>query len=134
MFAGLIAGAVFGAVLSALLPDLLRRAMPALIGLRGGFVGWTIHLSFSAVFGVVFAALDGSLGWEDAAARSAALGLAYGGALWLVNVGFIWPLWLQTVGFSITPEFAYFDSPIPLAGHLLYGVVLGATYPYASRV
>lgn len=57
------------------------------------------------------------------------LGIVYGAVLWLVNLAFIWPVWLNAVGFPPGGTMAVpFLQPRPLVGHLVYGGILGAGY------
>ena len=91
-----------------------------------------IHLGYSLAFGALYAAVV-YRGWlrpyVDRPATGAVVGGAYGVVLWIVNVAVVWNL-LQafvmptTVGGSIVG---------PLAGHLVYGVALGALYPVLRR-
>jgi len=132
MEAGLIGGLVMGVLFSLLMPPVIENAIPALVGLSGGIAGWLVHMSISAVFGVVFA---GALTQPRLAAvveslgGGVSLGLAYGVILWIVAAGFVMPLWLSTVGFPAPP-------PLPNLGlmglftHLVFGLVLGGSYHY----
>ena len=133
--AGLIGGLVMGVLFSLLMPPVIENAIPALVGLSGGIAGWVVHMSISAVFGVVFVAalthprlatLAESLGGV------VGLGLAYGVVLWVVAAGLVMPLWLSGVGFPNPP-------PLPnlalmgLITHLAFGLILGASYHYLRR-
>ena len=130
--AGLIGGFVMGVLFSLLMPPVIENAIPALVGLSGGIAGWVVHMSISAVFGVVFV---GALTPTRLAAVAESpggvvgLGLAYGAVLWAVAAGVLMPLWLSTVGFPSPP-------PLPnlalmgLITHLVFGLVLGASYHY----
>ena len=102
--AGLAGGVVFGIMLTMLMPAVIGQAIPALVGLSGIVAGWTVHLAYSAVFGLVFAAAVGTFDVPDAVGQNAALGMGYGGLLWLVNIVLVWPLWLQVVGFPKRPR------------------------------
>ncbi|WP_236045073.1 DUF1440 domain-containing protein [Haloarcula nitratireducens] len=128
--AGLIGGLVMGVLFSLLMPPVIENAIPALVGLSGGLAGWVVHMSLSAVFGVVFVA---ALTQPRLAAAAESLGgvvglgLAYGVILWVVAAGVIMPLGLSAVGFPNPP-------PLPNLGlmglltHLVFGLVLGASY------
>ncbi|MBX0325997.1 histidine kinase [Halomicroarcula sp. F13] len=130
--AGLIGGLVMGVLFSLLMPPVIENAIPALVGLSGGVAGWVVHMSISAVFSVVFAA---ALTQPRLAAAAellggvVGLGLAYGVILWVVAAGVVMPLWLSAVGFPSPP-------PLPnlalmgLLTHLVFGLVLGASYHY----
>ena len=130
--AGLIGGFVMGVLFSLLMPPVIENAIPALVGLTGGIAGWVVHMSISAVFGVVFVA---ALSHPRLAAASESvgavvgIGLAYGVVLWVGAAGVAMPLWLSAVGFPSPP-------PLPNLGlmglvtHLAFGLVLGTSYHY----
>jgi hypothetical protein len=130
--AGLVGGLVMGVLFSLLMPPVLENAIPALVGLSGGIAGWIVHMSISAVFGIVFiAALTRPrlAAVAESAGGVVGLGLAYGVVLWVVAAGVVMPLWLSTVGFPSPP-------PLPNLGlmglltHLVFGLALGASYHY----
>lgn len=130
--AGLIGGLVMGVLFSLLMPPVIENAIPALVGLSGGVAGWVVHMSISAVFGVVFVAALTQPRLAAVAESSGGvvgLGLAYGVILWVVAAGVAMPLWLSAVGFPSPP-------PLPnlalmgLLTHLAFGLVLGASYHY----
>lgn len=130
--AGLIGGLVMGVLFSVLMPPVIENAIPALVGLTGGIAGWVVHMSISAVFGVVFVA---ALAHPRLAAIAesmegvVSLGLAYGVILWAVAAGVVMPLWLSAVGFPNPPPLPNLGL-IGLLTHLVFGVVLGASYHY----
>jgi len=127
---GLLGGLVMGIVFSVLATPVLESAIPALYGLEGGTIGWAVHMSHSAVFGVVFAAVVSRprVGpYADSAAALLGLGLGYGAALWVVAAGVVMPVWLDAVGFAGAPPLPNFD-PTSLLAHLVFGAVLGAAY------
>jgi hypothetical protein len=130
--AGLIGGLVMGVLFSLLMPPVIENAIPALVGLSGGIAGWVVHMSISAVFGVVFVAAltqPRIAAVAETAGGVVGLGLAYGVILWIVAAGIVMPLWLSAVGFPSPP-------PLPNLGlmglltHLVFGLVLGASYHY----
>lgn len=130
--AGLIGGLVMGVLFSVLMPPVIENAIPALVGLTGGIAGWVVHMSISAVFGVVFAAALANprlAGAAESMSGVVSLGLVYGVILWVVAAGIVMPLWLSAVGFPSPP-------PLPNLGlmglltHLVFGVVLGWSYHY----
>jgi len=109
-------------------------AMPiigALYGAENVVVGALTHEFHSLVFGLIYAAILGAVppsygnGWSG----RVGMGVAWGGALWLVASGIIMPVWLNLVGMP---------APLPdlglhsLGAHLLWGGVLGAG-DHASR-
>ena len=130
--AGLIGGLVMGVVFSLLMPPVIENAIPALVGLSGGIAGWVVHMSISAVFGVVFVAAlaqprIGAV--ADSAGGVVGLGLAYGAILWVVAAGIVMPLWLSAVGFPSPPPLPNL-AVMGLFTHLVFGLVLGVSYYY----
>jgi hypothetical protein len=129
---GVEAGLVGGLVMGMLMLPVIENAVPALVGLSGGIVGWVVHMSISAVFGVVFVAAlmqPRLAAVAESVGGVVGLGLAYGVILWVVAAGAAMPLWLSAVGFPSPP-------PLPnlalmgLLTHLVFGLVLGASYHY----
>ena len=128
--AGLAGGFVMGIMVTMQMTPVIENAIPALWGLSGGFAGWVVHMSNSAVLGVVFAAIasTGALReYADAAGTSTAFGIAYGVVLWVVLAAIVMPVWLDAVGFPMAPAVPNFN-PMSLVGHVVYGGALGATY------
>jgi riboflavin transporter FmnP len=133
--AGVVGGIVFGIPL-----QFVIERMPAIGALYTGgdpsvAVGWVAHLIHSAIFGLVF----GLLTEADAIARlmrdnvgiAGFVGLGYGVVLWSINIAFVWPVWLDAVGFPPAAEWSIpFLAPKPLMGHLIYGVTLGVVFYY----
>ena len=128
---GLIGGAVMGTMITVMSTPTIAVAIPALYGLApppNGLAGWIVHMSHSAVLGVVFAAVaSSSVG--SGIGRSAVAGLVYGAVLWAVLAALVMPIWLQAVGFPQAPPFPNFALPGSLPPHLVYGVLLGIAYP-----
>jgi uncharacterized membrane protein YagU involved in acid resistance len=128
--AGLAGGFVMGITLTMQMTPVIENAIPALWGLSGGLAGWVVHMSNSAVLGVVFAVLastDALRRYSDSVGTGTALGIAYGVVLWVVLAAIVMPIWLDAVGFPMAPAVPNFN-PMSLAGHVVYGGVLGATY------
>lgn len=117
-----------GLLISMMRPALLTAAIPAMYGLSGAVAGWIVHLSHSAILGVVFAGALGALGYEDSLGGAVALGLVYGAALWFALAVLAFPVWLQAVDFPKAPAFPNWNLQV-LVPHLLYGLSLGAAYP-----
>jgi hypothetical protein len=129
--AGLVGGFVMGIMLTMQMTPVIENAIPALWGLSGGLAGWVVHMSNSAVLGVVFAAIASAGGLREygrSSGTSAALGIAYGVVLWVVLAAIVMPTWLEAVGFPMAPAVPNFN-PMSLVGHVVYGAVLGAVYP-----
>ena len=66
--------------------------IPMLIGLKGPVIGWIVHLSVAAVWGVEFAIIAAGLHWEDSIGRSVGLGFVYGAAIWVLDAVILMPL------------------------------------------
>ncbi|RLM88456.1 histidine kinase [Haloarcula sp. Atlit-7R] len=130
--AGLIGGLVMGVLFSLLMPPVIENAIPALVGLSSGLVGWAVHMSISAVFGVVFAAALtqprlATVG--ESVGGVVGFGLGYGAVLWIVAAGVVMPLWLSAVGFPNPPPLPNL-AVMGLLTHLVFGLVLGVSYHY----
>lgn len=130
--AGVIAGVAFGLLIQHALGAM--KAVGALVGVPGVVTGWIVHLALSIGFGLLFAGIVDFDPLERYAHRwttGAVLGLVFGGLLWVVNLAFVWPIWLNAVGFppGKTLPVPYLAVK-PLVGHLVYGVILGAVYAF----
>jgi hypothetical protein len=131
---GLVGGAVMGAMITMMMPMVIAVAIPALYGLApppNGLLGWIVHMSHSAILGVVFAAIMATAlqRYATSVGASAVAGLIYGIVLWAVLAALVMPLWLQALGFPQAPPFPNFALPGSLPAHVVYGVLLGAIYP-----
>lgn len=130
---GLLAGVLMGLVLQFGMGAMAM--VGALVGQPTVAAGWVVHLVISVVFALVFAALLGQplVGkYGTSTARTAALGGLYGVALWLVAAATVMPLWLAAMGMTGVPAVPNLDL-LSLAGHVLYGVVLGGTYSVVTQ-
>lgn len=133
--AGFLAAVPFGLMVQFLLGAM--GTIGALYGMPGLVTGWVAHLFHGTVFGLAFAALtdaDALSGYAEDYVSSAGLGLVYGAVLWVVFIVFVWPVWLGAVGFPPGPKAlpVPYVAAKPLVGHLVYGAVLGALYPWIS--
>lgn len=111
----------------------IKMAIPALYGISGPslLIGGLIHMIHGAVLGVVYATIISSTGYGhhlDEVKKATAWGVGYGVATTVLLAAILMPIWLSTVGFPNAPSPPNF-SPIGLIGHVIYGAVLGATYP-----
>lgn len=124
---GLVGGVVFGAMMSMMMPAVMEGAIPGMYGLSGGLAGWFIHMSHSAVLGVVFAAIA-EIRPKLAASTGSTVGagVVYGIVLWAVLAVIVMPIWVG----AVTPA----EPPFPnlnfqsLVGHVAYGALLGGVY------
>lgn len=135
VIAGLGAGLVMAALMAFQMPGMFETTIPALYGMEGEFIGLFAHLSHSAVFGVLFAAIvvfGGLRRFASEPVPAVALGLAFGLALWIVGAGLVLPVWLDAVGAASVPGILELDMMSGLA-HVIFGIVLGAAFAYTNR-
>ncbi|MFC7130345.1 DUF6789 family protein [Haloferax chudinovii] len=132
--AGSLAAVVMGAMMVVQMRPVLEVAIPSMYGLTGGTAGFTIHVAHGAILGVAFAGLASALHFDlDRSLRSLGAGVGYGVVLWAVLAVVAMPVWLGAVGSPANP-------PLPnvnvtsLVGHVVYGAVLGASYPMLDGV
>ncbi|NHN60577.1 MULTISPECIES: hypothetical protein [Halorussus] len=130
--AGLAAGIAFGLYLQFAIGLFPPVDGPG--GVERLATDWAVHLFHSVVFALVYAGVASwppAAGYADRPATGAVLGAGYGAAVWLVAVGVALAFW--------TAANAVWVLPIPtpslasLAGHVLYGVVLGAAFAVVRR-
>lgn len=124
---GLVAGGVFGGIMS---HTPMMESVAGLFTLEAAAAGWLFHFLISITFGIIFAVIV-SIGplsmYAKRVSTGAGLGIIYGIIVWVVGAAIVMPLWMGAV--------APVDPPVPnlnwlsFAGHIAYGVVLGAFYP-----
>lgn len=130
LLSGLFGGVAFGVVVSMVDASMLRVMVPGLYGTEppGDVVlGWVLHVLHASTLGVVFAAVVGLTDVSGASAREqigAALLFALG--VWFVFGTIAMPLLLAFLS-SIALPVPYVSTAM-LAGHLAYGMVMGAIY------
>ena len=137
--AGLAGGLVFGVMMqlmSAPTPDGGRIPMMAMVAavVRSDSlaVGWLYHLFNSAVIGGLFGAILGQR--ADSFERGASLGALWGIVWWIVGALILMPLFLGMP--ALAPLRMAPMRPVALAslaGHLLFGSVLGLAYVRLRR-
>ena len=125
--AGVIGGVVgsiaFGAMMAMMAPAMLVEMIPMMYGLEGGLAGWFVHISHGAVLGVVFATILVAVGKSNLGpAASAGAGIGYGIVVWVALAVVVMPVWLGM------PEMVPNVDVGSLAGHAIYGVLLGVVY------
>lgn len=133
--AGLAAGLVFGLLIQFALGRMTTIGALFTFGEESLLVGWLAHAANSVVFALVYALLtraESLSAHADRRLSGAGTGAAYGFALWFVNIGFVWPLWLNAVSVSQLPV-PNLGAVGSLAGHLLWGVLLGVLFPLLGR-
>jgi len=135
--AGVAAGVAFGLLIQFALGRMTTIGALFTLGEESLVVGWAAHLVNSAVFALVYGQvtrLDGVRAHADGPATGVAVGAAFGFALWFVNIGFVWPVWLN----AVTPGATTLPVPNlgavgPLAGHLVWGGLLGVLFALLGR-
>jgi hypothetical protein len=132
---GFVAGLAMGVLVQLVLERMTVIGALYTLGDPSLTVGWVAHLFHSALFGALFSVAAGPGLVGRLAARSPAgdaldgypagllAGTAFATALWAVNIGFVWPVWLGTVGLGGPPVPNL--AVQPLVGHLVYGALLG---------
>jgi hypothetical protein len=122
---GLAGGVVFGVLMH--LTDMIGM-VGQLVGSQSVVVGWLVHLFNSALFGAVFALLFAK--WASNIGSAIVLGLLYGVLWWVLGALLIMPAWLGMSEMIFKFTTSAWQS---LAGHLLYGLVLGVVYALFVR-
>lgn len=131
--AGLIAGAAFGVVIQFGIQRMGAIGALYTFGIPTVSVGWVAHMMHSVLFGVVFGMateVEPFHSWmEERLATAALVGIGFGVLLYSVNIAFVWPFWLETVGFAPAAAWSIPYTPVrPLVGHLVFGVILGSAF------
>jgi uncharacterized membrane protein YagU involved in acid resistance len=130
--AGLAAGAAFGLYLQFVV-EVFPLAGPAQ-SIEATVTEWVVHLLHSLVFALVYAEL---VSWQpladyaDQLPTGAVLGAGYGAVVWAVATAAVvaFLTLANTVWILSIPD----ASLANLAGHVLYGVVLGVIFAAARR-
>jgi hypothetical protein len=127
---GIAGGIAFGLVVSVVDPAVIRETVPALYGVPppgDAVLGWVLHTLHATVFGVAFAAVIGLTDMSGASSRDqVGAALVFSLGVWVVFAGVAMPLWLSVVS-DVSLRVPYLSRPM-LAGHLVYGTVMGAVY------
>jgi uncharacterized membrane protein YagU involved in acid resistance len=118
--AGVVGGLVGGVLFGLMMQMMGMLGMVAgLVGQDGAAVGWVVHLAISILFGLGYAVSIGprSSSW----ARALGLGAVYGVIWWVLGALVIMPAMLGMPVLQVRqPQLQ------SLAGHIIYGVALGA--------
>ncbi|WP_323676739.1 histidine kinase [Halorubellus sp. PRR65] len=127
---GILGGVAFGVVVSVVDPSVLRETIPALYGVTppgDAVLGWVLHVLHASVLGVVFAAVIGLTDRSGASARDqVGAGILFALVVWVALSVVVLPLWLAVVS-PVSVPFPYVSSAM-LAGHAVFGVVMGTIY------
>lgn len=117
---GLVGGVMFG-ILMQMMDMMPMVAM--LVDSESIAVGWLVHLFNSALFGAIYAVLFGR--WASTPGKIVGIGLVYGVIWWVLGALLIMPAWLGMNEMIFELNTTAWQS---LAGHLLYGGLLGVVY------
>ncbi len=127
---GVIAGIVGGIVFGVMMGMMGMLSMVAgLVGSSSAVVGFLVHIVISAIIGAGYGLLFGGVttGWGAALGW----GALYGVIWWFLGPLLIMPT-MMGMGPQLTP--AGMSGAIPsLIGHIVYGVVTGATFLWLVR-
>lgn len=137
--AGLVGGVVFGIamqMMTAPTPDGGSMPMMAMVakvvGSTSLFVGWVYHLFNSAVIGGLFGFLLGNQ--VKSYGGGVSFGALYGVAWWILGALILMPILLGMSAFA--PLAMAEMRPVAygsLAGHLMFGVILGTCFVALTR-
>lgn len=121
---GLVGGAAFGIMMQVW--DMMPM-VAMLVDSKSVGVAWVVHLAISAFVGITFALLAGhrAAGFLPAAIS----GLGYGAVWWVLGALWLMPAKLGMPVFEVG-EMAWKS----LAGHLVFGLLLGLAYACIHRV
>ena len=126
IYGGLIAGLVFGAMMGMMgMLEMVARVVRS----DSALVGFFYHLFNSAVIGALFAPLLGRFSTDKL--KGLGFGLFYGVIWWFLGPLILMPL-LLGMGTMLSPQGMQMALP-SLAGHLLFGGILGILYPVFAR-
>ena len=118
---GLIFGAMMG--MMGMLP-----MIGSMIGQPTAAAGLAVHMVNSVIIGVGFAMVLGR--FVSGIRSGVGLGLAYGGAWWILGPLTLMPLFMG-MGFGVNWNAAAAVAMLPsLVGHLMFGGVLGLVYAW----
>jgi hypothetical protein len=118
----LAGGAVFGAIMH------LSGALVTVAKLVDGqsvLVGWAVHLAISAFVGLTFGIVLGA--FARGPIMCVLLGVLYGWLWWIIGGLTLMPLRLGMGLFVFNA-----DAFMSLAGHVAYGLALGAVYAFLT--
>lgn len=126
-YAGLAGGVVFGAMMGmmGMLPMIGQMA-----GVPSAAAGFVLHLAISAFIGGSFAVLFNNA--VTSTGSGLGLGAAYGAAWWVLGPLTLMPLIMgmrMGMGIGVNWNLTAATAMLPsLVGHIIYGLILGATY------
>ena len=128
--AGLTGGVAFALLTVRVAPEQIEK-IALLYGMtESPAIGLYVHLVHSFAVGIVYAWVSGFdtiHGLATGVTTGVVVGVTFGLVLWLVAASVVMPLWLGAMT-SRSPPVPNFDA-VYLAGHVVYGILLGAGYP-----
>ncbi len=122
LMGGLAGGIAFGLLMQ--VTDIML-SVAALVDSSRTVVGWTVHLAISLLFGLIYALVAGMRVHTMGAA--AITGVVYGWFWWILGGLIIMPAWLGREDLIFRFTATAWQS---LAGHMMYGLLLGLVYGY----
>jgi uncharacterized membrane protein YagU involved in acid resistance len=128
VYGGLAGGLIFGVMMGmmGMLPMIAKMA-----GSSSPAFGFGVHLIISAIIGAIFAVL--AAGRLRTLGATVAAGLVYGLAWWFLGPLTLMPL-MMGMGVAVNWTGAATIAAMPsLAGHLVYGGILGGVYAWLER-
>ena len=124
-YGGLAGGLVFGAMMGfmGMLP-----MIGSMVGQPTAGAGFVVHMVNSVIIGAGFALVLGR--FVSGTHSGVELGLAYGGAWWILGPLTLMPLFMG-MGLGVNWNAAAAAAMLPsLVGHLMFGGVLGLVYAW----
>lgn len=135
--AGFLATIVMGIAITVTNQTVLQQAIAGLYGQQGSLIaGWIAHLVHGTLFGALFALVlsdPGLYRLTDWRWKTLLAGVVYALVLAVFGAGVIMPMWLEVLGYPSPPSFPFVTTSV-LLWHLLYGLVLGAVFPFVEHV
>ena len=115
--AGIIGGLAGGVVFGMMMAKMKKLPMIAkLLGGSSAFGGFLVHLSISAIFGVIYVWAAPYFFDISSTGEGAIAGLIFGFVWWILGANIIMPAWLKIQAMW---------SKKGLMGHFIYGLILG---------
>ncbi len=124
-YGGFAGGLIFGAMMGmmGMLP-----MIGSMVGQPTAAAGFVVHMVNSVIIGAGFALVLGR--FVSGTRSGVGLGLAYGGAWWILGPLTLMPLFMG-MGLGVNWNTAAAAAMLPsLVGHLMYGGVLGLAYTW----
>lgn len=120
LLGGLVGGLAFGLLMQ--VTDIML-SVAALVDSGSPTIGWGVHISISLLFGTLFAL---AVGFRVRTVGTAVVsGFLYGWFWWILGGLIIMPAWLGREDLIFRFTATAWQS---LAGHIMYGVLLGLVY------